>query len=176
MEKEKVWKEHSEVLRSFVLTKIKDHDLCSDILQDVYIKLHQNFDKIKDQAKVRPWLFTIARNMIHDHFRNKKHTVISDIITSTEENSVNKKFEKCLVPHINKLPLIYKEAFTKVELGNYSQLELADELKISYSGAKSRVQRAKQLLKKYFNDCCNITSDKYGNIVSYSVPHSCKAC
>jgi hypothetical protein len=38
------------------------------------------------------------------------------------------------------------------------------------------VQRAKQLLKAYFKECCNISSDKYGNIISYSEKHDCEMC
>jgi RNA polymerase sigma-70 factor, ECF subfamily len=176
MEKEKAWKEHSKGIKAFVMSKVKDRDLCNDIMQDVYIRMHQNFDRVKDESKIKPWLFTIARNVVNDNYRNQKQFKTDNIENGLVENGANKKFEKCLVPHINKLPAIYKEAFTKVELANYSQLQLAEELKISYSGAKSRVQRAKQLLKQYFSKCCNIRSDKYGNIVSYSEEHSCKAC
>lgn len=176
MEKENLWKEHSAGLKTFVMSKVKDQHLCNDIMQDIYIRVHQNFDKVNDPSKLRSWLFTIARNIVTDHFRKQKQVIPAEIKMNTEDNNANRKFEKCLVPHINKLPPIYKEAFTKVELKNYSQMQLAEELKISYSGAKSRVQRAKQLLKAYFLKCCNIRSDKYGNIIGYSEEYSCKAC
>ena len=176
MEKAKVWEEHNKELNSFVLSRIRDRDLSKDIMQDIYIKMHHNFEKIHDSLKRKAWLFAIARNVISDHFRKQKRSVPDKIGNDNEANTSNKKFERCLVPHINKLPLIYKEAFIKVELANCSQLQLARELNISYSGAKSRVQRAKQLLKKYFRECCNITSDKYGNIITYSEKHSCKTC
>ena len=50
----------------------------------------------------------------------------------------------------------YKDAIEKTELGNLSQLEYAKELGISYSGAKSRVQRAKSQLKQLFVTCCEV--------------------
>ena len=80
---------------------------------------------------------------------------------------------ECIVPFINKLPDIYKEALTLTELKNYSQLELADHLGISYSGAKSRVQRAKVKLKEIFEECCHISSDSYGNIIDYRSRKEC---
>jgi RNA polymerase sigma-70 factor, ECF subfamily len=177
MEKEKVWNKYNKDLRRFIQSKIKDNDACNDLMQEVYIRLHQNLNDLKDDTKIKPWLFSIARNVSMDHFRKQNSSKLVEIKDIPGEDPVKvNPFEKCLVPHINKLPYKYKEAFTKTELENYSQFDLANELKISYSGAKSRVQRARQLLRKYFKECCNITTDKYGNILSHSEDHNCTAC
>jgi len=102
-----------------------------------------------------------------------------DLPDSPEKHDLNDKtseLAECVVPFINKLPAIYKEALTLTEIKNYSQLELAEHLGISYSGAKSRVQRAKVILKELFEDCCNISYDKYGNIMDYKSRHCKKSC
>jgi RNA polymerase sigma-70 factor (ECF subfamily) len=48
-----------------------------------------------------------------------------------------------------------------------SQRELADKLGISYSGAKSRVQRGREKLKNMVLQCCEVATDKYGNVLGY---------
>lgn len=174
-----IWMEFHKEIKRFVISKIKDKDLANDILQEVFLKVHSKINTLKSDDKIKPWLYQVTRNIITDHFRKQKFSVDVDSIDLQEGNetqSPNEKFTACVQPHINKLPLIYKEALTKTEFQNYSQLQLAEELNISYSGAKSRVQRAKELLKSYFKQCCNITSDKYGNILNFDEKHDCKMC
>jgi RNA polymerase sigma-70 factor (ECF subfamily) len=176
---ETIWLEHNKELNRFVLSKIKDKDISKDILQDVFLKLHSKIDTLKSDEKIKPWLYQITRNTITDYFRKQKFSVDADELDlpmETEAPKTNEQFSACVKPHLNKLPLIYKEAIMKTEFGNYSQLQLAEELNISYSGAKSRVQRAKELLKSYFKQCCNVSTDKYGNILSHDEKHECKLC
>jgi len=174
-----IWNEHSKELKRFILSKIKDKDAGNDILQDVFLKLHSGLDSLKNSEKIKPWLYQIARNTVTDYFRKQKFSVNSDDLQLPNENdsiAPNNQLVKCIEPHINKLPPIYKEALMKTEFQNYSQLKLAEELNISYSGAKSRVQWAKELLKSYFKQCCNVSSDKYGNILTFTEKHECKLC
>ena len=176
---ENIWLEYHKELKRFVLSKVKDKDIANDILQDTFLKLHSKIDTLQSDEKLKPWLYQIIRNVITDHFRKQKHNVDAENIDLPEEfenSGSNRQFANCMQPHINKLPLKYKEALVKTEFQNYSQLKLAEELKISYSGAKSRVQRAKELLKRYFRECCDISTDKYGNVLNYESKHDCKLC
>ncbi len=89
------------------------------------------------------------------------------------QDSKNSDLEKCLKPFIYQLDDKYKEAIILTQFKGFTQKQLACELNISYSGAKSRVQRGKVHLKKLFTDCCSIQSDKYGNIVDYQHKRNC---
>ncbi len=174
-----IWREHHKELKRFILSKIKDNDTAKDILQDVFLKVHSKIGTLKDDEKIKPWLYQVARNTITDHFRKQKFNIDTDEIdlpVESEGSGTNEQFANCMQPHINKLPLKYKEALVKTEFQNYSQLKLAEELNISYSGAKTRVQRAKELLKKYFRGCCDISTDKYGNVLNFESKHDCKLC
>jgi RNA polymerase sigma-70 factor (ECF subfamily) len=72
------------------------------------------------------------------------------------------------------LPEKYREALELTELKNMSQLQLAEALHISYSGAKSRVQRARQLLKEKMDKLYVIKMDAYGNVVVCENKVPCK--
>lgn len=61
----------------------------------------------------------------------------------------------------------YKEAILLTSFKDYSQLQLAHDKNISYSGAKSRVQRAKNLLKEDILDCPNVVTDANGKIIDF---------
>ena len=58
------------------------------------------------------------------------------------------------------------------DIEGLSMKEVAEELNISVSGAKSRVQRGRKMIKEIILKCCEVNTDKYGNIVDYE-PHNC---
>lgn len=175
---EKLWHDHNKELKRFILSKVKDKDVCNDLLQDVFIKIHTSMNTLKDESRVKQWAYQITRNTINDHFRKHKFASGSSNIDLPEiiNEGNNTQFEKCLGSFVKDLPLKYKDAITKVELQNKSQLDLAKELMISYSAAKSRVQRARELLKEKFMQCCNVSTDKYGNVISYLEKNKCGIC
>jgi RNA polymerase sigma-70 factor (ECF subfamily) len=69
-------------------------------------------------------------------------------------------------PFIQKLAPNYRDALLITEFQNISQKELAQKLNISYSGAKSRVQRGKEKLKELILNCCLVQTDTYGNVLN----------
>jgi len=77
---------------------------------------------------------------------------------------------------INSLPEKYQEAIKFIEFENVSQKELASKLEISYSGAKSRVQRGRELLKSLLIQCCDVSTDKFGNVIDYRKKNCSKNC
>ncbi|WP_214626422.1 sigma factor-like helix-turn-helix DNA-binding protein [Paenibacillus agaridevorans] len=72
---------------------------------------------------------------------------------------------------LTRMPDKYREALELSELQGMSQKQLSEHLNISYSGAKSRVQRGRELVKEMMTSCCTIEADHYGNIVEYDVIH-----
>ncbi len=68
---------------------------------------------------------------------------------------------------INSLPEKYKQAIILADIENVSQKDIAKRLNISYSGAKSRVQRGRELLKSAYEECCTISADVYGDVIDY---------
>ena len=67
------------------------------------------------------------------------------------------------------------EALCLTELGGMSQKDYAKKTGISYSGAKSRVQRAKLKLKDLLMKCCHYQFDKYGTVIGI-YPAGCCCC
>ena len=84
-----------------------------------------------------------------------------------DSNSATEEMKSCIMPVINGLDEKYREAITLTELEGLSQKELASKLDISYTGAKSRVQRGRVLLKKMLQDCCQIEINQNNQLVSF---------
>src|SRR5690606_23077295 len=120
---------------------VKNADTTSDILQDIFIKIQNNIDTLKDESKLSSWIYQITRNAINDYFRKLKHQIELKDYDTVEENQIidNMELEKCIKPFVNQLDDKYKEALILTEFEGLSQKQLAQKLNISYSGAKSRV-------------------------------------
>jgi len=174
-----IWTNFHKELKGFIYTRVKDKDLTNDILQDVFIKIHYNYNGLKDQSKLTSWIYQLTRNAIIDHFRKvKPNADISeiDIFEPDFEQNHNDDLQKCIMPFIHQLPDKYRDAILLTEFKGFTQIQLAEHLGISYSGAKSRVQRAKEKLKEIFTDCCLIQTDRFGNIVQYKSKKNCNNC
>jgi RNA polymerase sigma-70 factor (ECF subfamily) len=153
-------------LRAFVVKRVKDRALAEDIVQDVFLKVHLKITQLKDTDKLLGWIYQITRNTITDHFRkNQKQILPADLDWEADSNELNECVATCLKDLVTTLPEKYREAFQLSELDNLSQVQLATHLGISYSGAKSRVQRARQILKKKMDEVLVIKTDSYGNVI-----------
>jgi RNA polymerase sigma-70 factor (ECF subfamily) len=68
---------------------------------------------------------------------------------------------------VEALPDPYRQALLLTEYEGLTQAELAERLGISLSGAKSRVQRARQKIKDELLACCHFEFDRYGRVIDY---------
>jgi RNA polymerase sigma-70 factor, ECF subfamily len=165
-----IWADFHKELKAFILNKLRNSADTDDVLQDVFIKIIRNSDKVNQSENLRHYLYSIVRNTIYDHFKKQK-TVFDkakemDVFTEEEAQNLNTTVAECCIrPLIDKLPHHYREALLITEFQDISQKELAEKLDISYSGAKSRVQRGKEKLKGLILECCPYKSDVYGNII-----------
>lgn len=168
---EEVWQEHHSRLRSFIKSRISDDAATDDILQEVFLKMHSSLASLKNETKLKSWLYQIARNAIIDYFRSQKPTVeLADQLPHPETDPSDKatqELSECLQPMIQLLPKNYREAIILSELRGLTQKEVAKLQGASLSGAKSRVQRGRALLKDMLSECCQLEFDQSGRLCDY---------
>ena len=169
---EQNWTELDEVLRAFILSKVKDSNLADDLLQESLIKIHLNLHRLKSQEKLMNWAFQIARNVIIDHYKLIKRGIYEgEAALPDEEDCDESTFTQDLatwIPEaIKLLPEKYRQAIYLTEIVGMTQKEMAEKLGLSLSGAKSRVQRGREKLKDIVLQCCEVVTDKYGNVLDY---------
>lgn len=161
-----VWTKTQQELKSFVYRKVKDKALAEDIVQDVFLKVHAKLGQLKDSEKVSSWIYQITRNTITDYYRSKSKSILfQDLDWDSDHQLLNDCVSGCLQEMLLTLPEKYREAIALTEIENLSQTNLAERLNISYSGAKSRVQRARQMLRDKMEEQYNIKMDAYGNVI-----------
>jgi RNA polymerase sigma-70 factor (ECF subfamily) len=175
----KIWIEFSDQLKRFISRRVSDSSTADDILQDVFIKIHSNIDNLKDDQKVRGWIYRIARNSITDYYRKTKNnpTALKDRYgyEMFADEEAEQEILSGLEAIVKRLPIKYSEAIYLTEFEGLKQKELAEKIGLSLSAAKNRVQRARQMIKDDLMRCCHFEFDSYGTIISYH-PITCCCC
>ena len=168
-----IWLKFSHPVKDFIRNQTHKADVTDDILQEVFIKIHQNLHLLRDEGRVAGWVFQIARNTVLNYFRTQKKNLENQKFHQREtegesyfkENDLNEMVGNWLEEFKKDLAPKYQEALQLVDIEGITQVELANRLGISVSGAKSRVQRGREQLKQKLVDCCPVKTDQYGNIL-----------
>ena len=200
----KLWETFHEPLKKFIAARVGNPHDVEDLVQEVFMKISQKLETLEDQEKLHAWIYQIARNVIVDYYRrlgsgaqvvltpdldegagrgpSAKVFGVSDGFEDAdaadfgEAPNANAALAACLEGMIQRLPEKYREAILLTEFENLSQKALAQRLGMSVSGAKSRVQRARRLLKAMMLECCRLEFDRRGNIIDFEKHEEEKKC
>lgn len=174
-----LWNEFSSDLRTFIISKVKNDSDSDDILQDVFLKIHDNIESLKDEKKIKAWIYQITRNAIIDYFRvgnreQKASGIFKELSFATPSSRFMDEAISDMIKYMDQMAPEYCEALCLTELEGMSQTEYAEKKGLSYSGAKSRVQRARVMLREMLLKCCHYQADKYGTVID--IQPSCGCC
>jgi len=160
------WKSLYGRLLSFVEAKVKERATAEDIVQEVFIKIHSKAGQLKEHDKISGWIYQITRNAVADHFRQHSRNVEPiNVDWESSYHEFNDCVAHCLHVLLSSLPEKYRVPLQLAEVDNLSQYEIAEKLNITYSGARSRVQRARKMLKDKLDELYYIETDRYGNVI-----------
>lgn len=175
---ETIYQQFREPLKSFIAKRIQDEASAEDLVHDVFLRIHDRIDSLKEPDKLPSWIFQIARNSIIDSYRKKRIPIeTSDDLSRLEQSelSASADINRVVRAMIEKLPAQDKEALLLSDFQGTKQEQIARQLGISLSGAKSRVQRARKKLKDLLLECCHFEFDRYGTVFDY-YPKNCSKC
>ena len=175
---DQVWRRFRGDLFEFIRRRVRDDAVAEDVLQDAFERIHRGIDELSDERRVAAWVHAIVRNLITDHYRKERPTEELDerAEEAREDNRDNRLIGTCLLSMIEELPETYGVPVRMVEVEGLSQVELAARLGLSPSGAKSRVQRGREMLRRALARCCRVEFDRRGNVVDYESKRECGSC
>tara|TARA_B100000787_G_scaffold170052_1_gene163663 strand:+ start:14769 stop:15308 length:540 start_codon:yes stop_codon:yes gene_type:complete len=178
MTTKEVWKQYSEDVKRFIVSKVHEKTIADDILQDTFIKIHTKLHTLQDINKLKPWVFTIARNSIMDYFRASKITFeIGDLALEIDSKENYHTEKDCLIGILKKLPNKYRTPLFLSDIKGMKQYEVAKQLNQNLPTTKSQIQRARKLIAQGFMDCCGFVLNEKGILVGeVQEKENCKVC
>lgn len=166
-----VWSEIANRLRLYIRSRVEDSHTADDLVQDVILKAQLNLHSAP-MDKLSAWMFQIARNVVIDHYRSRKHRrsieLVNEKAIEESDTVIVSELSGCIRPMLARLPDASREALEQTDLGELTQTDLANQLGLSLPGVKSRVQRAREQLRSVLVSCCAPKTGSDGSVVSHS--------
>lgn len=160
---EKLYKEYKNLMYKEANNILKDTSLAEDAVQQSFIKIIKNIEKIdeKNEAKTRSFLVIICRNIALDIYKNRLYlnqnsNSLDFEIDEDDEGPVDyvepskividKETIEKVTECIRNLPPIYRDVLLLEKVHNNTKEEIAELLNIKYETARKRSLRARKMI------------------------------
>lgn len=139
-------------LRRYSLKLSNDPELADDLTQDIWLRVLQGLGRLRDAGQFRPWLFGIAHRTFMDRLRIRYAMPVDagvDLheLAAVEDAGPDPDLERALATGMAALPVVEREVLTLFYFEELSLAEIASALAIPVGTVKSRLFRARSLLR-----------------------------
>lgn len=165
---------HEAKIYSLALRFTRDNEDAEEVVQDVFATVYRKIDSFEGKSAFSSWIYRITVNAAFMKLRKRKQKptmFMEDLApmvqqqyldaSSSHENSADsfskgRELRSVLQEAIQKLPEQYRSVFILRDVDGMSNEEVAKVLVISLAAVKSRLHRARLMLRKklqtYFDD------------------------
>jgi RNA polymerase sigma-70 factor (ECF subfamily) len=155
---------YAEKLFHYLLRSLQNEDDASDLAQETFVRVYQNREKFDPSQKFTTWLYSIARNLVRDHYRYRSRhqqvpleaqsnetQPIADTLAAVEplpDQTLQSKDRADLVRQaVQALPEELKQPLILAVYQELPQAEIAAILHCSVKAVETRIYRARQQLR-----------------------------
>lgn len=139
---------------SVCLSYCENRDDALEIMNDGFLKVFKNLDKVENIERIKPWLRRIMINVAIDHFRKnvrKQSTTLTENISDQNYGDVSvyaKLSSEDIMKAVQSLPTNYRLVFNLYAVEGYSHKEIGEMLKIAESTSRANLSLANGLLRE----------------------------
>jgi RNA polymerase sigma-70 factor (ECF subfamily) len=153
-------------LFTFLLRMSGDRGRAEDLLQEAFLRMIEHADTFEGSARLKTWLYRIARNLCIDELRRQKHRrhasldaeqasdderTLHDRIAATAPHSdrqaVSHQLHQSMLAAIGALPDDQREVFLLRQVHALQFKEIAEITAVSENTVKSRMRYALERLQ-----------------------------
>jgi RNA polymerase sigma-70 factor (ECF subfamily) len=133
------------------MRRVAGAGVADDLAQEVWIKVLRGISSLREGSKLKPWLFGIAHHVMIDHLRARYADSANgvDVPEPAEENEDGREeMLTALEAQLASLPPLERETLTLFYLEELSLADLAKIQAVPLGTVKSRLFRARTLLRQ----------------------------
>jgi len=154
---DRIYQMYAKRLYAYSLQFTKSVEDSEEIIQDVFVKLWTNREKIRQEDTLRSLLFLMTKHHLINAFRSKlNEPIYEDYIHYKNELSVNdaghqleyEEFVRRFTKAVEKLPATQQKIITLSKIQHLSNREIAEELSLSEQTVKNQMSIALKELKR----------------------------
>lgn len=147
---------YSADLYRFAYWLTHDRQLAEDLIQETFLRAWRGLDSLQDSKNAKPWLITILKRELARKYEKLQPEMVelddSVLDLSAVHVPDNADIRLLLQQALKKLPVNYREPLILQVLAGYSCDEIATALETEVGTIMTRLFRARQQLKKVFED------------------------
>ncbi|MDQ0273187.1 sigma-70 family RNA polymerase sigma factor [Cytobacillus purgationiresistens] len=157
---DEIMNNHGQAVLELAFSYVKNRTVAEDLTQEIFVKCYKALPSFKGEAKVKTWLWKIAINHCKDYLRSWHYRNLEMMDTEAffvEEDSVEHKVlekdeRESLLGSVLNLPVKYRELIYFYYYEDLSIKEIEIVTGINSNTIKSRMRRAKKLLKEFIQE------------------------
>ena len=163
---------NTSALNRFAYSLCQDQSEAGDMVAETVVKAFENIHQLRDEKKIKQWLFRILNNVFISNYRkNKKQRKVilpvdkdngdysfslfeqmeaSDFTgaATPEKNFIAKITKEKIYQAISELPEEFRITLVLCDVDEFSYTEIAALTQVAIGTVRSRVARARKLLQK----------------------------
>lgn len=169
-----LWLKYKNGLKYYILKKVKNEEMANDLSHEVLMKVYNSCCSNIEIKNVKSWMFQIAHNTTIDYLK-KQSRFIENIPENYDYDDHNVFLEADGIVEllIQLLPEKYAVPLELSDIKEFKQKEVAEKLNLSLTATKTRIQRARTLLKEKIIECSNLEQDENRNLISLEIKSNC---
>ena len=140
---------HSERLLKVAYTYMKNMDDAQDMVQEAFCRYMTKAPLFLSAEHEKAWLIRITVNLCKSHLTSHVYKNRSDL---NENISTEDSYDSGLLSAVMALPEKYREVIHLFYYEGYSAKEIAKITETTTSSVTTRLQRARELLRKELGD------------------------
>jgi RNA polymerase sigma-70 factor (family 1) len=151
-----IYAQYSKPLYVYLLHKLKDPEVCNDVLQDIFVSFWEKKEQLNIEISIKAYLFQAARYKIIDLYRldikYQKYladlaefmTIDESVITDRIDN--RRKLQE--IEHaVNNLPEKMREIFILSRYEHQTTRDIATKTNLSPQTVKNQLSKALRILR-----------------------------
>ena len=175
------WAALVEEVRRYVRRRVDAPDVVDDLVQEVFVRVHDRAEQLRDGDKLAAWIGRIAAHVVVDHYRRSGRQVPLEEepvqVPEADEGLDMGPLLAWVATSVDSLEPAYRDVLRLTELQGMTQREAARRLGLSLTAVKSRVRRGRAKVEQAVHECCHVELDARGGVVDYAPRDPCQtAC
>ena len=147
--------QYSKPLYIYLLHKLKDPDLCNDVLQDIFVTIWEKRAQLKIETSIKAYLYQSARFKIIDKYRQevKYHKYLSELAEyiidpATITDRIDQRTQLQQIEQaVNKMPAKMREIFILSRFEHQTTRDIASKTNLSPQTVKNQISKALRILR-----------------------------
>ncbi|MGG0252805.1 sigma-70 family RNA polymerase sigma factor [Bacillus toyonensis] len=155
---DEIMNKYGQEVLQLVYSYVNNKEVAEDLTQDIFVKCYKSLHTYKGNSNLKTWLWRIAINHCKDYIKswyNKKVIVTEDDFTymasqkeSVEQTVIQNAEDSRLTSAVMNLPIKYREVIYLFYYEELSIKEIATVIEVKENTIKTRLKKAKELLKE----------------------------